>query len=419
MLDPGRFTYAEGEPNLRHWFRGTAAHNTVTVDGADQTPYARSRSSLPERRGDFLGRDDRDGLDILCGEVRSPVYEAVHRRRVIFVDGAYWLIEDAPDRRRAATATTCACTSRPRRTSDACDGCTIEGARSLALEDGWISPRVRRPHAGAGRERGRDRRARALRHAARAPDTRVLGSTATSPASASDTIVLARAGDAAMLAPTPPSPAATRCCAPRRWPASSPSACSTACRSSAASASTSSTASARACASSTATTATYVAARAPASATASPPPRSAPRSIPSPTTASWTWRRSAALLERCRQSTPRLVALGRRAVRDLRVPRPVGTRGRLRQGAARRRRTPRLRGLRRRRASASPAGARGRRATSLLLEAAGGRPPRPDGAGQRRCTRLGARWRRCTRRSARPPRFARGSTPRGSSPPRR
>ena len=32
--------------------------------------------------------------------------------------------------------------------------------------------------------------------------------------------------------PTPPSPAATRCCAPRRWPASSPSACSTACRSS-------------------------------------------------------------------------------------------------------------------------------------------------------------------------------------------
>ena len=72
MLDPGRFTYAEGEPNLRHWFRGTAAHNTVTVDGTDQTPYARSRSSLPSAEATFLGREIRDGLDILCGEVRSP-----------------------------------------------------------------------------------------------------------------------------------------------------------------------------------------------------------------------------------------------------------------------------------------------------------------------------------------------------------
>ena len=58
MLDPGRFTYAEEEPNLRHWFRGTAAHNTVTVDGADQTPYARGRSSLPSAEARFLGRDD-------------------------------------------------------------------------------------------------------------------------------------------------------------------------------------------------------------------------------------------------------------------------------------------------------------------------------------------------------------------------
>ncbi|MEZ5419014.1 MAG: alginate lyase family protein [Vicinamibacterales bacterium] len=37
LIDPGRFTYAEGSPNWRHWFKGTAAHNTVTVDGLDQT----------------------------------------------------------------------------------------------------------------------------------------------------------------------------------------------------------------------------------------------------------------------------------------------------------------------------------------------------------------------------------------------
>ena len=72
MLDPGRFTYAEGEPNLRHWFRGTAAHNTVTVDGTDQTPYARSRSSLPSAEATFLGRETRDGLDIAAARSAPP-----------------------------------------------------------------------------------------------------------------------------------------------------------------------------------------------------------------------------------------------------------------------------------------------------------------------------------------------------------
>ncbi len=51
MLDPGRYTYAEPE---RRWFRGTAAHNTVTVDGLDQTPYARGRSSAPAAQATYL-----------------------------------------------------------------------------------------------------------------------------------------------------------------------------------------------------------------------------------------------------------------------------------------------------------------------------------------------------------------------------
>ncbi|WP_028063664.1 heparinase II/III family protein [Solirubrobacter soli] len=137
VLDPGRFTYAEGSPNLRHWFRGTAAHNTVCVDGHDQTPYARSRSSLPSAEATFLGRDVRDGLDVLYGEVVSPVYEAVHRRRVIFVDGAYWLIEDVLTgsvRHRYDLRWHLA----PKHSSFTLH---VKGARSVALEDGWISPR--------------------------------------------------------------------------------------------------------------------------------------------------------------------------------------------------------------------------------------------------------------------------------------
>ena len=38
-------------PNLRHWFRGTAAHNTVSVDGLDQTPYRRGQPRGPVAEG--------------------------------------------------------------------------------------------------------------------------------------------------------------------------------------------------------------------------------------------------------------------------------------------------------------------------------------------------------------------------------
>jgi uncharacterized heparinase superfamily protein len=140
VLDPGRFTYAEsGSRNLRHWFRGTAAHNTVTVDGTDQTPYARSRSSLPSAQATFLGRETRDGLDIVCGEVRSPVYEAVHRRRVIFVDGAYWVIEDVltGERRHRYDLRFHLAPAR----IDGAVTLTITGARGICSEEGWISPR--------------------------------------------------------------------------------------------------------------------------------------------------------------------------------------------------------------------------------------------------------------------------------------
>lgn len=37
FTDTGRYTYEEGE--WRHYFKSTRAHNTITVDGLDQTPY--------------------------------------------------------------------------------------------------------------------------------------------------------------------------------------------------------------------------------------------------------------------------------------------------------------------------------------------------------------------------------------------
>jgi Heparinase II/III-like protein/Heparinase II/III N-terminus len=101
LVDPGRYTYSEHEPdpagvarNMRHWFKGTAGHNTVCVDGLDQTSYHRGKHSGPAAEPHFLGRFSVTGLDVLEGEALSPCYEAVHRRRVWFVADEYWVIED-------------------------------------------------------------------------------------------------------------------------------------------------------------------------------------------------------------------------------------------------------------------------------------------------------------------------------------
>jgi hypothetical protein len=95
LVDPGRFTYAESTPeNWRRWFKGTAAHNTVCVDGLDQTPYRRRKPKGQVADGRFLGRLSAPGLDVLHGEATSPCYDAVHTRRVVFVGDEYWLVED-------------------------------------------------------------------------------------------------------------------------------------------------------------------------------------------------------------------------------------------------------------------------------------------------------------------------------------
>jgi hypothetical protein len=95
IVDPGRYTYSEhGEENWRRWFKGTAAHNTVCVDGLDQTPYRRGKPKGATARGRLVERLSASSLDVLCGEVLSPAYEARHVRRVFFVAGEYWLVVD-------------------------------------------------------------------------------------------------------------------------------------------------------------------------------------------------------------------------------------------------------------------------------------------------------------------------------------
>lgn len=152
VVDPGRYTYAEGTPNLRHWFKGTAAHNTVSVDGLDQTPYRRGRPKGPVAQGRLLARQSEPGLDVLFGEARSPLYAAVHRRRAIFVADEYWLIEDdlrgeqphSYDLRFHLSSEAwgeVALVERPESTLVRAPGVAIVvHGGAVSLEPGWVSP---------------------------------------------------------------------------------------------------------------------------------------------------------------------------------------------------------------------------------------------------------------------------------------
>jgi hypothetical protein len=152
VVDPGRFTYSEEPPNLRRWFRSTAAHNTVTVDGLDQTPYTRTRPDGPVADGRFLGRITRPGLDVLEGEAHSPAYEAVHRRRIAFVENRHWVIEDdlsaerehRYDLRFHLAPGDAEITGNTVRAPGLV--LAIVGAESIDLETGWISPRYGERH---------------------------------------------------------------------------------------------------------------------------------------------------------------------------------------------------------------------------------------------------------------------------------
>ena len=94
IIDPGRFTYHEDKLNWRHWFKGTAAHNTVCVDGLDQTPYYCGKPKGAVAEAHLIERLSAPNFDLLRGRVTSPSYDAVHTRFIFFIAGEYWVIVD-------------------------------------------------------------------------------------------------------------------------------------------------------------------------------------------------------------------------------------------------------------------------------------------------------------------------------------
>jgi uncharacterized heparinase superfamily protein len=110
IVDPGRYTYSEaGETNWRVKFRGTAYHNTVVVDGKNQTRYeprviketsrhahgsVRHKISGPAPAFEMRTFATKSRFDFLHGIARSHEYDAVHERRLFFAFGEYWICCD-------------------------------------------------------------------------------------------------------------------------------------------------------------------------------------------------------------------------------------------------------------------------------------------------------------------------------------
>jgi uncharacterized heparinase superfamily protein len=160
VVDPGRYTYAEGGDNWRAAFRGTAAHSTVQVDGRDQARYEPAERKWkitgPRARASVRAFASAARADYVHGEVVSAQYEARHERRIFFVDGSYWLIVDAlhaevphrydlryqlaPEALGAVAVTGAGCRWQAE-TPHADFICLASHAAKAAVESGWVSRR--------------------------------------------------------------------------------------------------------------------------------------------------------------------------------------------------------------------------------------------------------------------------------------
>jgi hypothetical protein len=99
IVDPGRYTYDESGPiNWRVLFRGTSYHNTVLVDGRNQIRYEFFRQKFkvlgPEPDRELRAFASSGQFDYLHGRALSHEYPVLHDRKILFVQGRYWIVVD-------------------------------------------------------------------------------------------------------------------------------------------------------------------------------------------------------------------------------------------------------------------------------------------------------------------------------------
>jgi len=97
LVDSGTYCYA-GDLASRGYFRSTAAHSTVVVDGESQAAQAgpfRWAARPGARLTDWCSTSDLDFAEAHHrAYAKLPGGGAVHRRRVVFVKSRYWVVVD-------------------------------------------------------------------------------------------------------------------------------------------------------------------------------------------------------------------------------------------------------------------------------------------------------------------------------------
>lgn len=97
IVDPGRFTYSEDGADGINWrriFKGTAYHNTVQIDGKDQSPYRKGQPVGLEPKPTVKTFAAGDEFALIHAQVVSPEYPVVHERILMFALSEYWIITD-------------------------------------------------------------------------------------------------------------------------------------------------------------------------------------------------------------------------------------------------------------------------------------------------------------------------------------
>jgi uncharacterized heparinase superfamily protein len=91
LSDPGTYTYT-GEPKLRDWFRSSAAHNTIRIDGRDQAEATGPFCWIGRPEVEIIQWETARDRDLLEAECRYNGF--THRRRVEFQKPGVFLITD-------------------------------------------------------------------------------------------------------------------------------------------------------------------------------------------------------------------------------------------------------------------------------------------------------------------------------------
>jgi hypothetical protein len=96
LVDPGTYCYTT-EPQWRDYFRSTAAHSTVQLDGAGQSVPAGPFRWTRRPRVRLRAWQSTPAFDLVDAESNAFIDRpdpVVHRRRVLFVKPRYWIVVD-------------------------------------------------------------------------------------------------------------------------------------------------------------------------------------------------------------------------------------------------------------------------------------------------------------------------------------